>query len=279
MDVTTSTDAVAFAALAAPVIEAEPILHSVLASVLADAAAGHYPGYAFYAVQRPGRPPALAHHTPPFPFHVPAPDAEAAAALARHVWAEGRRPDAVGGHLASVESFAAEWTRLSGLRAEVRMRLGLYDLPVPVRLPWPVSGRPRAASDADLALVDDWNTAFYREALGQEPPPSDRARTGIAGQRVLLWCDPDPVAMARARPAVGGVARVGGVYTPPEHRGRGYGSAVTAAVSAEVQDAGQRCMLYTDLANPTSNGIYRAMGYRHLMDTAEVTFASGSVLR
>jgi len=272
MGVTTSTDAAAFAAVAAPVIEAEPVLHSLLASVVADAAVGHYPGHAFYVVDRPGRFPALAHHTPPHPLQIPAPDAEAAAALARHLWAEGRRPDAVGGHLASVESFAAEWTRLSGLRAEVRMRLGMYDLPGPVRLPCAVGGRPRAASEVDLDLVNEWNTAFYLEALGQPPPPGDMVRRDFAGQPVMLWCDPTPVAMARARPAAGGVARVGAVYTPPEFRGRGYGSAVTAAVSADRQGAGLRCMLFTDLANPTSNGIYRAMGYRHLMDTVELAF-------
>ena len=51
--------------------------------------------------------------------------------------------------------------------------------------------------------------------------------------------------------------RIGPVYTPPELRGRGYASAVTATVAAERLAAGRRfCFLYTDLANPTSNKIY-----------------------
>lgn len=34
------------------------------------------------------------------------------------------------------------------------------------------------------------------------------------------------------------------------------------------------CALYTDLANPTSNGIYQAIGYRHLGDTADLAFVA-----
>jgi predicted GNAT family acetyltransferase len=59
------------------------------------------------------------------------------------------------------------------------------------------------------------------------------------------------------------VSRVGWIYTPPEHRGQGYGAAVTAAISAE-QLAGDAtaCMLYAQLSNPGSNRIYRRLGYR-----------------
>ena len=87
-----------------------------------------------------------------------------------------------------------------------------------------------------------------------------------------LWCDPEPVAMAQASVASGGVARVSYVYTPAEHRGHGYGSAVTAALSEVLRARGLRCMLYTDLANPTSNGIYAAIGYRRIGKTVELTF-------
>jgi predicted GNAT family acetyltransferase len=69
------------------------------------------------------------------------------------------------------------------------------------------------------------------------------------------------------------VARIGPVYTPPEYRGHGYGSAVTAAATAAVLAAGAVPVLYTDLANPTSNKIYQAIGYRAVADRAAVWFA------
>ena len=67
--------------------------------------------------------------------------------------------------------------------------------------------------------------------------------------------------------------RIGPVYTPPDLRGRGYGTAVTAEVSRLLLDRGHRfCFLYTDLANPTSNAIYMRIGYEPVCDSREVAF-------
>ena len=65
----------------------------------------------------------------------------------------------------------------------------------------------------------------------------------------------------------------GPVYTPARHRRRGYGSAITAAVSAERLASGRRfCFLYTDLANPTSNSIYMDIGYEPVCDSVDYAF-------
>ena len=69
--------------------------------------------------------------------------------------------------------------------------------------------------------------------------------------------------------------RVGPVYTPPERRRRGFGSAVTAAVSERQLAAGRSfCFLYTDLANPTSNRIYMDIGYEPVCDSVDYDFAA-----
>ena len=67
------------------------------------------------------------------------------------------------------------------------------------------------------------------------------------------------------------VARVGPVYTPPEHRRHGFGGAVTGALSQLLLDRGARVMLYADAANPTSNSVYRALGYELVDDGAAPT--------
>ena len=51
-----------------------------------------------------------------------------------------------------------------------------------------------------------------------------------------------------------------------EHRGRGYASAAVAEVSRPHVDQGVRCCLFTDQANPVSNHIYEAIGYRPVVD-------------
>lgn len=57
------------------------------------------------------------------------------------------------------------------------------------------------------------------------------------------------------------------VYTPREKRGKGYASACVAAMSQLLLNQGRKyCFLYTDLANPTSNHIYQAIGYEPVCD-------------
>ncbi len=70
------------------------------------------------------------------------------------------------------------------------------------------------------------------------------------------------------------MVRVGPVYTPPELRGRGYAGAATAAVSQAALGAAVReVVLYTDLANPTSNALYERLGYRPVEDRVIFSFA------
>ena len=273
MEIRTFTDPDEFWAVAEPAVLAEPVRHSVLASVVDSVRRdpGVYPRHTFYAALRPGRLPFVAHHTPPFPFHLPQADAEAATTLADVVHAEGVRPGGAGGDEHSALAFAERWCTLTGQAPRIAMRLGQYDLPGPARLQWPVPGAARPAAARDEPLVADWMTAFHSE-LGL-PGTGRGSRLAIADGRILLWSDPDPVAMAVASAPAGGVTRISFVYTPPEHRGYGYASAVTASISERQREQGLRCMLYTDLANPTSNGIYAAIGYRRLSETVDVEFS------
>jgi len=80
------------------------------------------------------------------------------------------------------------------------------------------------------------------------------------------------VALAGLTPPAAGVVRVGPVYTPVGSRRLGYGGGVTHAVSRAALDAGQRVVLFTDLANPTSNALYPRLGYRPVTDRATFVF-------
>ncbi|WP_375490780.1 GNAT family N-acetyltransferase [uncultured Jatrophihabitans sp.] len=137
-----------------------------------------------------------------------------------------------------------------------------------------VIGAALTAGDAHRALVRDWYAAFVAEAQGLFGDPRAAADQAVDSGTCLLWRagSGEPVALAVARPAVAGSGRVGPVYTPPAHRGRGYGSAVTAAATHAILDAGAIPVLFTDLANPTSNKIYQALGYRPVEDRLVVSF-------
>ena len=117
--------------------------------------------------------------------------------------------------------------------------------------------------------------AFDREALGSEAgrrnidrmveePINSSNRVGY------VWEDRVPVSMCQTTGATPHGIRIGAVYTPPELRRRGYASALVAAVSKAELDRGRHwCFLFTDLANPTSNRIYQAIGYRPIRTSAD----------
>jgi predicted GNAT family acetyltransferase len=103
----------------------------------------------------------------------------------------------------------------------------------------------------------------------------DRWLRGL-GRCVYLWeVDGHTVSMVGAGSPTPHGIRIGPVYTPPEARRRGYASALTAAASQHQLDSGCRfCFLFTDLANPTSNRIYQAIGYEPVADVDQYAFAA-----
>lgn len=136
-----------------------------------------------------------------------------------------------------------------------------------------VPGAARLAGPADEPLLVEWFEAFIAET-GVQPadvPAMVRERLGYGS--FLLWeVEGTAVSMAgRSREAFGGI-RIGPVYTPPGHRGRGHGGAVTAAISAQAQQLATEVVLFTDLANATSNALYPRLGYRPVTDRAVFVF-------
>ncbi|MEQ7125455.1 GNAT family N-acetyltransferase [Actinopolymorpha sp. B11F2] len=101
-----------------------------------------------------------------------------------------------------------------------------------------------------------------------------RAELRVGERRAYLWEDGgEPVSYVGATNPAGGIVRVAPVYTPTDRRGRGYASALVAGVSQAALDAGATaCSLYTDLANPTSNKIYAAVGYHPVCDVTNYRF-------
>jgi RimJ/RimL family protein N-acetyltransferase len=214
-------------------------------------------------------------HTPPYPVHVTAMPAAAAAPLAAVFAATERPVSGVTGDAEATDAFAAAWSARTGARTRVHRRMRLHRLgdladPVPV-----AEGAPSPATAAHRELLIGWYEAFIAEiddiAAGVGAVVDDR----IAHGGLTLWLrDGEPVSVAGVTRQVAGMARVAPVYTPPEHRGRGYAAAVTAVVSRAALEAGAReVLLFTDLANPTSNRLYARLGYRPVEDRVVLTFS------
>lgn len=137
-------------------------------------------------------------------------------------------------------------------------------------------GHARYAGPADRDLLIGWLLAFHDE-IGERRPddPGAKIDSWLDYGGALLWEDGQPVSMATRSRAEAGAVRVQTVYTPPIQRGRGYGEAVTIAVTQAAQQSGARdVVLTTDLANPTSNALYQRLGYRSVEDRVIVEFTA-----
>ena len=213
--------------------------------------------------------------TPPYEMLLAVVPDDALAELVATLHAEDVALPGVNGDVTTVERFVEAWLDGDALRARTVFAQRLYALERPQRPQPPPAGRARPAGDADLELAARWMRAFQEEAGVHSTDVESLARAGIDDRRLWLWEDEGRAVVAlagRTAPAAG-VARVAPVYTPPAHRRHGYGTAITAACTADALDRGaDHVVLFTDLANPTSNAIYQRIGYRPMADRRVVRF-------
>jgi GNAT superfamily N-acetyltransferase len=156
--------------------------------------------------------------------------------------------------------FAGGWAELMKTPVVPVEAQRLYRLDA-LQLPRAASGHLRPAHPVDLPTVLAWREGFRMETDGH-PPPDEVIEQRINAGEVFLWDDGGPVAMATITGPVAGVCGLSLVYTPPEHRRRGYAAHCTAGASEKALIAGAlTCVLFTQLNNPQSNAIYRRLGY------------------
>jgi predicted GNAT family acetyltransferase len=257
----------------------DPIRTNVLGSVATSVAqdARQYDEYWWWIVRNnAGDVVGAAIRTAPFGLQLGPMSEDAIPALVAAVARADPNFPWIMGRESLAELFVAQYRAFSTRRLRRGRKSLLYeigDLVIPE-----VEGSYRRATVDDLELVAQWTDDFHYfiDGVVREPDERDRAflLERIASGSMKLWCrGPVIVAMAgHANPVAtpsGLVTRVGPVFTPAENRGRGYGSAITAALSAELLGSGSRVMLYADAENATSNGVYQRLGYRLLDDVIQ----------
>jgi predicted GNAT family acetyltransferase len=212
-----------------------------------------------------------AMNTPPFPLALsPGPDA-GFVQLAHELVGAGRSLPGVTGDVAACEAFKDAWVSLTSQQAEVRHHLRILTcehLIAPIEPP----GFGEVATEANYDLVEAWLHDFLTE-LDLIEAPNDMLRDNVrAGQFWIWWVDGEPVCLVGNRPSGDKYAHVGPVYTPPQHRRKGYAAALTAMATGSYLAQGRIGSLFTDAANPTSNHVYESIGYHVVGDAIEFDF-------
>jgi predicted GNAT family acetyltransferase len=274
-----TSDADVYADRAWGLLAADPAAHTVALTVMESARAGRrWSGepMLFGWYDDGGQVRGAVSMTPPYELLLAAVPHDALPALVAALRAEPGALPGVTGAAATVERFAGAWTAGTGLRAAVALRLRLHRLAA-LRPPAPPpAGVARPAAEADRATAVRWMAAFEAEAGVRRSDVEATVRDRLGDGRLWLWEDAAGATVsfaARTAPAAG-VARIAPVYTPPEHRRRGYGGAVTAACTADALRRGAaHVVLFTDLANPTANALYRRIGFRPIGEYRVTRFA------
>jgi predicted GNAT family acetyltransferase len=228
------------------------------------------------------RPVAAALRTEPFNLVLadPEPGADLEPLLAAVVQDDPDVPGIVG-NAPHVDPAGAYIARETGRTRERILDQGVYALTWVEDVPR-ANGAHRRADETDRALLLAWFVAFEAEALPHHEVDLEHEEhtldTRFSSETSGLWLWEDggaPVSLAGySGPTPTGI-RIGPVYTPPEHRRHGYATTLVADLSQWLLGQGYRsCFLYTDLSNPTSNGIYASIGYRQVGEAIEIRFGS-----
>ena len=241
-----------------------------------------YPSQPYFAVvEDVGRGLAAAVMTPPYRLVVSLTEDRAALTLLAQDVREVR-PDTPGvtGPVPVSLRFAEIGQSLTRRSFRKIMAERIYKLER-VNPPTGAPGTMRRAAESDRALLIKWVEAFQREAFAGEEVDRMAVERNVNNMLTLppqvrgafLWENPAPVSLTSYGGPTPNSMRIGPVYTPPEFRGQGYASACVAGVSQHLLDGGCIfCTLFTDLANPTSNHIYQAIGYEPVCDVDEYQF-------
>ncbi|MGA7989643.1 MAG: GNAT family N-acetyltransferase [Candidatus Dormiibacterota bacterium] len=269
-------------------LEEDPCARNVLLSVIDSvrvASSAYSAPPSFWWVDQSGSVIGASSWTPPYQILVSSMPVAAAPAMAAAMIARasalGIDPGGINGPEVAAGAVAAAWAAVTGDIIERERVILLNELGRLVDVPIPPGGSRKASPD-DVPLIAGWLRAFGAEVdvvVGANPRAIAERAVDAGG--FDLWIDGGmPVCLVGHRIAAH-VLRVGPVYTPPEHRNRGYGRRLTYEVTAMAlaRPDVTRAMLFTDAANPVSNSIYRQAGYEPRDRHVEIEFAERTVER
>ena len=184
----------------------------------------------------------------------------------------GVRPRRFGGPPLVAAAFARAWEAETGEKAISRGRHGVHACERLIEPARTGPGRLMPAADAHIGLLAEWMADFGRSTGLMLPEPSSLlASLRSTGGLYVLLVEREVVCMGAVSRTTPSGAALSFIYSPPERRGLGHATTLTAMMTRTMLAAGFRfCCLHTDLDNPVSNRIYHGLGYRLVAETLDL---------
>lgn len=254
-------------------LSSEPVLHNLILSILYSRVAQGDPGRYWIAMQAE-KPVGVVVQSPlEYPATLTPMEPRVVLAMVDAIAEAGVTLAGVNGDAATAARFAGQWSERCGSAATPFQGMRLYELLELGEVPG-TAGQLRQAGSRDRSLIILWTQAFQDEIGESANDTERRVDRALAVGEIWLWeQNGETTSMAFSREPAQGVVRLSGVYTPPEKRKCGYAEACVYALSKHLRGRGDRCILYTDLGNPTSNSIYRRIGYTAVAEAVRYRFA------
>ena len=174
--------------------------------------------------------------------------------------------EAVGGEQTVATEFATTWACLRGGAWRIAHHwswLVLREVHSPARVP----GALRLAEPRDWPLLSAWAPLYMRDT-GAPGSVLTFLERRLATRSLFVWEHDGPKCMASISGYTPNGLRVSAVFTPEEHRHRGYASNTVATLSQRALDDGRsHCVLFAETRYAATQRIYERIGYRHLHAT------------
>jgi len=141
--------------------------------------------------------------------------------------------------------------------------------------------RCRRPESRELPLLIDWRVAYDVEISNATDTPAFRQATAVdiarlhaRGATWVVTAGAGPVAYSAFNAQLPDTVQVGGVYTEPAHRGRGFARAVVAGSLLAARERGaSQAVLFTGKDNDHAQRAYRALGFQVVGDYGVVLFS------
>lgn len=236
-----------------------------------------HPGLLFGRYEHDGQALLLFGNTSPWNLCLNAPHMEnpvTALAASERLAEELRAKNVTIAGVTGREALCQAFMRSYGVEFQIRNTMDIMVLNKIIDPP-SVEGRVRPATMDELDTLTHWMCAFMEEAL-HEPADWDVRREAclkrIEDGSCWVLEAPDGTLLSTVSTSRQMAHSIGitAVYTPPEHRGKGYCQFAVASLCRKLLEAGfESCTLFVDKKNPVSNRVYKKIGFRILEDCSE----------